>query len=110
MNIMKFEFTDKVSYLAWRAQWRADYKVLSQDIRAWKRTRKQYLNHYRRYMTQAGPVKELISREPNPFYGTCPNIGNAQKQATYLMELLTEAKALSWSLRQAAKAAAQVAA
>lgn len=32
-----FNFTDRTTYLTWRAEWKASYKQLSADIRAAKR-------------------------------------------------------------------------
>ena len=32
----KFNFTDRASYLAWRAEWKANYKQISTDIRRLK--------------------------------------------------------------------------
>lgn len=31
-----FNFTDRETYIEWRAQWRAEYKMLSQNIRELK--------------------------------------------------------------------------
>jgi len=36
MNTNSITFTDKTSYLAWRAQWKADYAALSNTIRDMK--------------------------------------------------------------------------
>jgi hypothetical protein len=106
---MKFTFTDKPSYLAWRAQWKADYLELSQTIRAWKRTRKEFIRRYERTMTPNGPSRTLIGKEPNPHRDDQVRYASPST-ATFMLEQLIEAKALSWSLKLAAKAAASAAA
>jgi hypothetical protein len=100
---VKFNFTDKASYLAWRLQWKTLYVSLSQEIRTRKAARKQFINHYRHWDTPRGPVRMLSSREPNPLYDTTGDsrLSGLRAQAAYQMELLAEAKALSWSLKQA---------
>lgn len=106
---MKFDFTDKASYLAWRQEWRANYADLTKQIRAQKRGRKQFLRTYR---TTQGPngfrSRELVSKMPNPEYGnyTQWQLSSLQLEAFSQMEILKEAKALSWTLKQATKAQA----
>lgn len=39
---MKFTFTNKETYLAYRSEWKAQYKKLSADIRAVKHTWKHH--------------------------------------------------------------------
>jgi hypothetical protein len=105
---MKFEFTDKTTYLAWRLQWKISYMALSAEIRDRKRRRKEFITQYRWETTPQGPVRKLISREPNPLPFE-PMLG-LRAQAAFQMELLTEAKALSWSMKQTnAKLASQAA-
>lgn len=78
---MKFSFTDKSSYLAWRQEWRETYAQLAADIRALKRGRKQYLRTYSRSKVGTFMVKTLVS----------------------------QTKALSYTLKQAAAAATKAA-
>ena len=104
---MKFEFSDRASYLFWRHEWRAEYGALSAKIRHMKRARKTFINRYRREVTPQGPVQELIAREPNPYHAPVEQwvLAGLRLQASFMMERLAEAKALSWSLKQSAKAA-----
>lgn len=98
---MKFEFTDKATYLAWRQEWRNEYAALSNQIRNLRRGRKQFLDTYRRYTSPQGPARERISHEPNPLWGKVSGLYDLSFQARYQMERLAEAKALSWVLRNA---------
>jgi hypothetical protein len=100
---MKFNFTDRETYLAWRLEWRANYMDLSSRIRAQKRSRKQFLRSYENEMTTLGRVRRLVSKWPNPEFGSPGRefLSDLQCEATLQLELLAEAKALSWVLRQA---------
>ncbi len=97
---MKFDFTDKKTYLAWRQEWREEYVALSKKIREIKRRRKQFLNHYERHMTPQGRVRQLVSREPNPEYGDTSWLQDLRLRASMEMERLKEARDLSWQLKQ----------
>jgi hypothetical protein len=100
---MKFDFTDKASYLAWRQEWRENYADLTKLIRAQKRGRKMYLRTYRTVEGQNGfRARELVSKMPNPEYGnyTQWKLGKLQAEAWSQMDILKEAKALSWTLKQ----------
>ncbi len=113
---MKFDFTDKASYLAWRLQWKNDYLSLSAEIRKLKRGRKMFLRTYERVRLELtvhdrvfpGPhtVRRLISKIPNPESGGSQSrLVRLRKEAAFQMELLAEAKALSYQLRQARSSA-----
>lgn len=101
---MKFTFTDKSSYLAWRQEWKTNYAQLTAEIRAQKRARKQFLRTYRVYQTPQGKARELVTKIPNPEFGNCSRPGLRFEAATQ-MEILAEAKALSWALKQGQPAA-----
>jgi len=106
---MKFDFTDKASYLAWRQEWRTNYAELTKNIRAQKRGRKQFLRTYRTTEGHNGfRSRELVSKVPNPEYGnyTQWQLSRLQLEAFSQMEILKEAKELSWALKQSAKAPA----
>jgi hypothetical protein len=109
---MKYDFTDKATYLAWRAKWKADYKELSLNIRRAKRTRKEFVRHYETVETAQGKARVLVSKEPNPYANDWPTgfyLDRGQANATFMLEQLQEAKALSWSMKQAAAKAPQAA-
>lgn len=97
---MKFDFADKESYLHWRQEWRVNYIRLSREIRAMKRRRKLYLRRYERLVTPMGRVRKLVSKVANPDHGPAWGLLDLQLQATFELERLKEAKALSWRLRQ----------
>jgi hypothetical protein len=105
---MKFTFTDKASYLAFRQEWKNDYAKLTADIRAQKRGRKQFLRTYRSYETPQGKARELISKVPNPHFGEYSlwQLGGLQDEARTQLEILKEAKELSWTLKQSTKVSA----
>lgn len=106
---MKFDFTDKASYLAWRQEWRTNYADLTKQIRTQKRGRKQFFRTYRTYDAGNGfKARELVSKTPNPEYGNYSEwqLGSLRLEASSQMEILKEAKELSWTLKQSAKASA----
>ena len=100
---MKFDFTDKASYLAWRQNWRENYRELSAEIRRLKRCRKQFLRTYAYSLNEGGdhPVRSLVAKLPNPEYGSTYKLSSLRLAAAYQMEFLAEAKALSWQMKKA---------
>ena len=102
---MKFDFTDKISYLAWRQQWKQNYLTLSAEIRRLKRSRKMYLRTYERLTSEHGTSRRLLTKVANSAYGPPLNLVSLRCEAAFEMERLTEAKQLSWQLKQARDAA-----
>lgn len=105
---MKFDFTDKASYLAWRQEWRTNYAELTEAIRTHKRSRKQFIRTYKTTQGHNGlRSRELVSKLPNPEHGKCSlgQLSGIRLEASFQMEALKEAKELSWTLKQATKAA-----
>ena len=100
---MKFTFTDKTSYLAFRQEWKDNYAKLSADIRKQKRGRKQFIRSYITHETPQGKVRELVSKVDNPHFGEYQmwQLHGLQAEAWSQMEILKEAKTLSWSLKEA---------
>lgn len=103
---MKFNFTDKDSYLKWRQEWREQYAQLTADIRAMKRARKQFVRLYERYETPQGKARRLLAKQANPHHGPTHRLASLRSAAAYQMELLPEAKALSWQMKHANNKAA----
>jgi hypothetical protein len=103
---MKFNFTAKDSYLKWRQEWREQYAELTADIRQMKRARKQFLRVYERYQTPQGKARRLLAKHANPHHGPTYRLDGLRGAAAYQMELLAEAKALSWQMKQANRKAA----
>jgi hypothetical protein len=109
---MNFKFTDRDSYLAWRAEWKANYAELTRNIRSQKRGRKQFLRTYESTQTPQGRVRHLISKVANPEFGNGSEwqLRGLRQDAYAELEILKEAKALSWKLKQENAAAAAAAA
>lgn len=101
---MKFSFTDKDSYLKWRAEWRENYSALSQQIREGKQGRKMFLRQYRTEGTGTTRTRTLISKQDNPKFaaGAAEKVRGLSGDAWFMLEQLAEAKALSWSMKQEA--------
>lgn len=99
---MNFKFTDRDSYLAWRAEWKSNYATLTADIRSQKRGRKQFLRTYETTETPQGRARHLISKVSNPEHGNYREwqLYGLQDDARAELEILKEAKALSWKLKQ----------
>ena len=91
---------------AFRQEWKANYAKLSADIRAQKRGRKQFIRSYVSHETPQGKVRELVSKVANPHFGDYQmwQLAGLQDDARSQMEILKDAKALSWTLIQSAKA------
>jgi hypothetical protein len=77
-----FNFTDRASYLTWRAEWKANYKKLSQDIRELK-VQRSTIN--REWAKAGGFI-------PSKFYETLRQLAFAIRQANEQLEELKEAK------------------
>lgn len=99
---MKFDFTDKSSYLAWRQQWKDEYMALAAEIRRLKRGRKMYLRTYERTTGERVMIRRLVAKVANPEYAPLDSrLGRLRREAAFEMERLAEAKKLSWQLKQA---------
>ena len=92
MNL-ELNFTNRETYLAWRANWRAVYKAQSEEIRE----NKQNL----RDLSKSGPKQdnERASRLQRVLHFD-------RRDAARMMEILEEAKALSKASREAQRQAA----
>ena len=89
MSIATLNFTDRASYLAWRAEWRADYKAHSENIR----TRKLEL----KTKARAGGDTSLQQSQ----------LHRLSQEATAKLKLRAKAKAISGEQRAAAIAEAK---
>lgn len=67
-------FANREDYLAFRAEWRSDYKALSADIRKTKKKVKETNN----YLGDAAPYQQSLR--------------GLKDQATFMMERITEAR------------------
>lgn len=101
---MKFAFTDKTSYLKWRQEWKDNYARLSTEIRTQKRGRKQYLRTYQTTETPQGKMRQLVSKTDNPRFGRFnpSQLARLRREAKGELEMLIEAKDLSYALKCAA--------
>ena len=81
---MNIDFTNRETYLAWRAQWKANYKALSKEITEGKHA---LANAFR----SNDPKSYLLQRE----------LLINRAAATSMLETLKEAKAKSAEMRAA---------
>lgn len=87
---LTLSFTDRESYLAWRKQWKAEYKEISATIRDLKFCRKTKLTD-----EQAAKQKEIASRpDLRGQYGfnLYGNLWQLQAKATEYIELRKASK------------------
>lgn len=93
MNTNSVTFTDKASYLAWRAQWKADYAALSNLIREMKWARWFVLSQCDKSEAQKARF-EALSKAHSGKYGFHP-VGECLRlraQATAMLEVRKESK------------------
>ena len=102
---MKFTFTNKETYLAYRSNWKAQYKELSQQIRDYKfciwfvsLKREDRITPEREERFQ-----KITAKYGNRFY----YVHSLKKQATAMLEELKEAKQEAQRQYLAEKAAKQ---
>ena len=88
----EFAFTDRDSYLVWRQEWKNTYKALSQEIRELKNSRSKHF--------KAGEIDKGASAASSAW--------STSTDATFWLETLRGAKALSWEMKQQAKMLAGV--
>lgn len=109
MNLNELNFTDRLTYLAWRKEWKAAYAKISVDIRVKKN---EYKTHQRKVVfaivNEGKPWQYLA-----PMYDDKPlsyNCGyfvafnawrDARREAIDLLELLAAAKEKSGEQRAA---------
>lgn len=86
----QLNFTDRASYIAWRSEWRASYKALSQEIRSLK------------LASKSGTQDEQSSAQSK--------LSRKSAEATAMLKLRAKSKALSASQREAAQATERAAA
>lgn len=89
---MNIDFTTREEYLAWKAEWKAQYKELSQEIRDLKASRKQFTWSYRAKDDTASKKKVITGKNPN--YNSSAQWKATQKRevAFGMLELLADAK------------------
>lgn len=76
-------FTDRATYLAWRAEWKANYKQLSADIRKLKQERSATNRAYAKATTSDNWVK---------FRNACRDLAFLSTRANEALESLKAAK------------------
>lgn len=89
-----FTFTDRVSYLAYRANWKSEYLAVSTLIRKLKKQRSE---------TNRAYSKSSGAKERSDFYSTLYALADARRKAIALLIELSEAKVHSSRQRQLAK-------
>ena len=104
-------FTDRLSYLTWRNEWKACYKTLSSDIRllkqAWKGEQRKVTVVFKEnksspmwsYYEATYEGKSLCFSKP--YYAVLSDLERTRRQARDMMEILEQAKEKSKILRNA---------
>ena len=87
-------FETKEQYLAWRAEWRARYKQVSQDIRALKLVRRSTASGMGRdrWASQREKIAATIKRFTSPHGFDYGAIWRLQDEARQLLELRKASK------------------
>ena len=97
----KLTFKTREEYLAYRAEWKAEYKQLTKDSREAKRNRKQYTWEYRAKGMDA--VKRRTKTGDNPNYDSyaASRVMRFRWQAKNMLVELAEAKVMAGEQRAA---------
>lgn len=118
MNTNSFTFTNKETYLAYRAEWKAKYAALSETIREKKWMHKEYaracskawLETKGKWPDYYNKIRELLASNPRyvhleqKYKNDGRWIAQLKKQATEMLEELKAAKAEAQRQYLAAKA------
>jgi hypothetical protein len=99
-----FNFTDRASYLAWRAEWKANYAQLTTDIRRLKGERAETNRAWSKAITSGSNHCETAA-EWGKFRLALTALVRTQRDAKEALEVLKEAKSVSSDLRDARIAA-----
>lgn len=96
-----FTFKTREEYLAYRAEWKARYKDISQEIRDMKNKRKQFKWEYRVKGDTTSQRRTKVGENPNYDYSAHWKIPMLKDRATVLLDELAEAKIESGKQRAA---------
>lgn len=96
-----FTFKTREEYLAYRAEWKANYKALSKDIRDLKNQRKQFIWEYRTKGDTASQKRTKVGDNPNYNPNSGWKVMDLKYAATAMLEELAEAKVRAGKLREA---------
>lgn len=96
-----FNFDSKEEYLEQRAEWKAEYKALSKEIRELKRARKQFKWDYRPKGNDTLPRKTKAGKNPNYNPSAHWMAASRKYAARQMLEVLSEAKEEAGRQRQA---------
>ena len=92
-----FNFTDRASYLAWRAEWKANYATISTTIRHLKGERSETNSAWDKQ--EGGADSHELYRKFRIAYTA---LARMQSDAREALETLKEAKEVSWNMRSLA--------
>ena len=95
----KFNFTDRTSYLTWRAEWKADYKQISSDIRRLKGERSETNRSWAKGQMSAATAHAENMDNWRKFAIAVTALGRMQRDANEALETLKEAKVKACELR-----------
>ncbi len=106
----KLTFKSREEYLAYRAEWKAEYKQLTKDSREQKANRKQYTWEYRAKGMNAVKRRTKTGDNPNyDGYAVC-RVAQLRWKAKNMLIELAEAKEMAGEQRKARLEAEQKAA
>lgn len=94
-------FTSKEEYLAYRAEWKAEYKQLTKDSREAKSQRKQYTWEYRAKDMNAVKRRTKTGDNPNYSIHAAEQVMRLRWKAKNMLIELAEAKVMAGEQRQA---------
>jgi len=106
----KLTFTSKGEYLAYRAEWKAEYKQLAKDSREQKANRKQFTWEYRPKGNDSMKRRTKTGANPNYDGYACCRVMSLRLKAKNMLIELAEAKVMAGEQRQARLDAEQKAA
>lgn len=87
-----FTFKTREEYLKWRAEWKAEYKELSNEIRQLKSARKEFKWTYRAKGDTTSQKRTKIGENPNYDSSACWMVSSRKNEATRALETLKAAK------------------
>lgn len=90
---MNIDFTNREEYLVWRADWKAQYKALSKEIRELKANRRQFTWAWRVQADNSSKKRVKVGDNPNYDSSADWKVSSKSADAFGMLELLADAKA-----------------
>ena len=96
----KLTFTTREEYLAYRAEWKVEYKILTKDSREAKGQRKQFKWEYRPKGDTSSKRKTKLGPNPNYDNYASSRVMSLRWKARNMLEELAEAKIMAGEQRE----------